>query len=434
MGVLRLSTSVRSVAGILVLVLLYFLPMPSRAAGQSTSSPPRAFKVPIYFVTDRNVNKTKFGGRRKYVVNCEHHPFYGQAFPIIENVLNEKTSDQSELRQWHASTRRRERVARKTVVKLADPEMREKQFFEQLKKVVAKSSNKELYIFVHGYCTNFELAARKAGEFAYYSKQPTVLYSWPSVGKVFSYRIDEGNVEWSLEHFRMFINNLAKYQVTEPRKIFLVAHSLANRMLSWSGDELVSSKLFKQIVMVSPDVDNETFKHYLLRYRDQGTATGYILVSFRDGALPISQLIHGGYFRLGEGIGSIFNLVSNSSEFMSDKILHPLSSDGNPNPDLGQSENDTSQTKSIEPQESRFRLIDFTALDRGFIGHSIPAQLIVNLCETGKPGENLGLEPSQARNRKFLAGLLRSAVKYGTGTGQDKQAMEKVVYVKPGKS
>jgi hypothetical protein len=255
------------------------------------------------------------------------------------------------------------------------------------------------------------------------------------VGKLFSYAADEGNVEWSLEHFRTFISNLSKYHVTEPRKVNLVAHSIGNRLLIWSGDELVKSKLLNQIVLSSPDVDSETFKHYALRYREQGTANGYVLTSFKDDALPISQLVHGGYFRLGEGIGSILNLVPRPGEILDipDKLLTSAGDVNESQPDLNDSRsapvsNDATIAAAVA-DKSHFKLVDFTELDKGLIGHSIPTQLIVNLCETGKPGDGLTFAPA-VREKNFIAGFSRRAFKLLGTKDRTSQSMERIVYLK----
>lgn len=423
------------------------------SASAQAKDAPRSFHVGIFFVTDRNAKKREFGGSRRYLVNCTHWPYYGQAFPLLRNFSKEEITSEETNSGWTVSKRKHESVSRKTLVKAAGSEESEKRFFLNLKAAVDRSSKKELYIFVHGYCTPFELAAEKAAELSYYSKQPAVLYSWPSVGKLFSYAADEGNVEWSLEHFRNFITNLSKYHVTEPRKVNLVAHSIGNRLLIWSGDELVKSDLLNQIVLSSPDVDSETFKHYALRYRSQGSANGYVLVSFKDDALPISQLVHGGYFRLGEGIGSILNLVPRSSELLDipDKLLSSGESDES-QPDLDDTKakikssddavvTSASSTSSITSTtaiaaaaiavvgKSNFRLIDFTELDKGLIGHSIPSQLIVNLCETGKPGDGLTFAPA-VREKNFIAGFSRKAFKLLGTKDRTSQSMERVVYLK----
>ncbi len=418
-----------------LLLVLFVSKAQSSGAGTASEIAPKSFHVPIYFVTDRNRKTQKFGGKRRYLINCKHYPYYGECYPLVRNTLKEPLPASTEDLNWKASKRRHEKVARKTVVSAKVPQEREREFYDSLRKAVAASPRKELYVFVHGYCTPFELASEKAAELAYYSKQPTVLYSWPSVGKLFSYPADEANVEWSLEHFRMFLNNLERYHVTEARKINLVAHSIGNRMLIWTGDQLVQSTLINQIVLCSPDVDTETFKHYALRYNkiaDRIKVHGYILVSFKDDALPVSQMVHGGYFRLGEGIGSILNFASSPSEVLNipGKLLETGGKDDKEDAAEALADPPISGNEETEVTVKAFKIIDFTAIDRGLIGHSIPTQLIVNLCSAGEPGSDFALVPSKMVKRNFVANISKSAFKLLGASDERPQLIEKVIYAK----
>ncbi len=418
-----------------VLLAVFVSKAQSACATTADKDAPKSFHVPIYFVTDRNRKAQNFGGKRKYLINCTHYPYYGECYPLVRNTLKEPLPPASEDLNWKGSKRKHEKVAQKTILSVKGAQQREHEFYDGLRKAVAASPRKELYVFVHGYCTPFELASEKAAELAYYSKQPAVLFSWPSVGKLFSYPADEANVEWSLEHFRMFFNNLERYHVTEAGKINLVAHSIGNRMVIWSGDELVRSNLIKQIVLCSPDVDTETFKHYALRYNeiaDRIKVHGYILVSFKDDALPLSQMVHGGYFRLGEGIGSILNFATSPSEVLNipGKLLETDEKEDKEDAAEALTDRPISTHQEIEMTVKAFKLIDFTAIDRGLIGHSIPTQLIVNLCNTGEPGAEFTLVPSTMVKRNFVASISKSAFKLLGASDERPQLIEKVIYAK----
>jgi hypothetical protein len=51
----------------------------------------RLLRVPVFFITDRNLQPSKhgeidFGARRKYIEDCKHDPFMGSAYCVVANV------------------------------------------------------------------------------------------------------------------------------------------------------------------------------------------------------------------------------------------------------------------------------------------------------------------------------------------------------------
>ncbi len=86
----------------------------SRAVAASRiAETPRSFHVGLFFVTDRNAGKKKFGGSRRYLLNCEHLPYYGEAYPLLPNTLNEPLTADERASGWTSSRRKHEAVARK---------------------------------------------------------------------------------------------------------------------------------------------------------------------------------------------------------------------------------------------------------------------------------------------------------------------------------
>ena len=127
-------------------------------------------------------------------------------------------------------------------------------------------------------------------------------YSWPSVGKLRSYDTDETNVEWSQDHFNDVITHLEQLCTADPSvKVRLFAHSMGTR-LAVRATPLLREKLYLvEAALICPDVDDGLVQHYIRRYLSaKGTVTLRVYMSRHDKALAFSQLVHGGYTRLGE--------------------------------------------------------------------------------------------------------------------------------------
>src|SRR5262249_9294498 len=137
-----------------------------------------------------------------------------------------------------------------------------------------------------------------------YIHRPVILYSWPSVPKMLKYFVDSGNNEYSQAHFNLFARDLLTFSDLHPVSIYVVSHSMGNRTIVRAVPVLAGRGLIKDLELVSPDIDEETFKHYVLGlHHEHGVVRLY--VSYKDKMLPLSQMLHGGYYRLGEGVGSV---------------------------------------------------------------------------------------------------------------------------------
>jgi len=279
-------------------------------------------------------------------------------------------------------------------------------FARVISEVAQKSGSNEIFICVHGFNNSFAIAADRAARIAYNVERPVILFSWPSTAKLLQYTVDSGNNEWSQEHFNRLIEELIDLRERTGLKINIVAHSMGNRLVVRSIPIAAGKHLFEQVFLVDPDYDAETFFHYVARYlrsvkkqkQDPAEVTKVrILYSRKDKALPIAQLIFGGYTRLGQGadtaLESLFNptqvpgSVQNATKKLATK-LNPVAL--------------TSKVPQPAAQSARQRLrdafewIDFTAIDHGFVGHTIPYEMIANLWSTGKPGPGLAIASEEA--------------------------------------
>jgi esterase/lipase superfamily enzyme len=190
------------------------------------------------------------------------------------------------------------------MVLLGIEELGKGSFYQRLQGQLAKSGEKELLVFVHGYNVSFHDATLRTAQLAYdlgLDGAP-VLYSWPSKASLAGYTVDESSVEWTVPHLEGFLNDLSKR--SGARSIYLIAHSMGNRALT-RALERISLKMratakppFSQIVLTAPDIDTGVFEDLAQSFRRAGERVT-LYASSNDEALKTSKKVHG-YSRAGE--------------------------------------------------------------------------------------------------------------------------------------
>jgi esterase/lipase superfamily enzyme len=212
-----------------------------------------------------------------------------------------------------------------------------------------------LCLFVHGAADAFEDCVDDAGLLAYGLEKPLVLYSWPSDPHLRGYFIDGTNIEWSQKHFNLFCRDLLELKAEHPMEMICLSHSMGNRMVIRALPILYGRELVSDWEMISPDIDADTCRHYLMGYR-QTKAKIRLYVSNKDLILPFTQMINGGYYRVGEAANPAWEIT---------------------------------KRKRAEYLER----IDFTLVDKGWYGHSLPFDLVANMVHNDKPGKGFALVP-----------------------------------------
>jgi pimeloyl-ACP methyl ester carboxylesterase len=340
-------------------------------------------KTPVFFITDRKFDGERFGPHRKYEVDCKHDPYLGKAFPVVLNEKEKEIDTWREQLGWSVAKKPKKRqICEKEVVEAKSFAVAQEKFYEELLDAARKDPEHDLYVFVHGFKTKFQAAAREAGELAYYSECPVLLYSWPSVGKLTSYNSDQENSEWSQEHFNNMIQQLTALGEKDlDLKIHLVGYSMGTRLVVRSAPYLAEKGVFKEYVLVCPDIDMGIFRHYLYKYASaNGTAAIRVYNSRQDKALVLSQMLHGGYLRFGEYTDSLFDQFVSWMDDDNDDKSHGV-----------YDETSSERDQILEEARKRIQTIEFTRIDKGFIGHKLPCELICNMAATGKPGPELEL-------------------------------------------
>lgn len=158
---------------------------------------------------------------------------------------------------------------------------------------------RNILVFVHGYNTSFEEAARRTAQIAWdveFSGVP-MFYSWPSRGSVAKYPHDETNVEWAQSNLRVFLRDIALN--LEADGVYLIAHSMGNRALTRAfidlGRELPADKLalFREVVLTAPDIDADVFRRDIAPQLVAIGTSVTLYASSKDRALKASRAVHG---------------------------------------------------------------------------------------------------------------------------------------------
>ncbi|MBX9949115.1 MAG: alpha/beta hydrolase [Candidatus Obscuribacterales bacterium] len=360
-------------------------------------------RVPIFFLTDRNIvgdpkqTDFDFGPHRKYVGDCLHDPFLGNASVVIENVDRKPVTEALKRIGWQAvETDKKEGLISNTLFQGETHDEIAAKFYGTLKEQCELTKDKNVFVFVHGYKNSFRSAAHTAAWLSYNAERPTILYSWPSVAKLRSYSSDENNVEWSQEHFNDMICSLDDMCKDDPGiKIRLMAHSMGSRLLVRAIPILRDRHYISEFAMICPDVDSGLVKHYARRYfNPSGTAKVRLYMSRRDKALALSQIVHGGYTRLGECADSLSGILN--------QVMGNRPENGNEDKNEAAAD-DAAFRETMKLAKHRLQTIDFTEIDRGFIGHNVPAKLICSMSFSETPGSKLELIQEESGQRSKLS-------------------------------
>jgi esterase/lipase superfamily enzyme len=135
-------------------------------------------------------------------------------------------------------------------------------FFANIKQTQSRKG-KNLLVFIHGYNVSFDDAAKRTAQMAFDLDFPgaPIFYSWPSQADWYGYKTDRRQIEMSVNHIKVFLEDLALKSGADT--INLVAHSMGNLGLTAALQQISSPEdrpYFNQVVLAAPDIDAEVFK------------------------------------------------------------------------------------------------------------------------------------------------------------------------------
>ena len=378
----------------------------SQVLASNSKLQPKYVTIPVHYLTDRQMIGETYGPRRRYAENCQHRMYYGTAFVTVPNSEHLTQSALPTLLGWQLTDHKSPKISRKEKI-ASEPdgvsfseanEQPEKNkstgiFLEQLEKAL-DPNDPRLAIFVHGAADGFEDCLQDAAILAYSVKKPMVLYSWPSDPRWRGYFIDGSNSEYSQEHFNMFCKELLALKERHSFKTIFIAHSMGNRLVVRALPAFAGTNIASSCELISPDIDTDTFRHYVMNAKSHGDAKIRLYVSNRDKMLPLSQLLAGGYYRLGEPAE-----VSRVNE------------------------------RQLQlAKDTSFERIDFTTMDTGFVGHKLPSELVGSMVNTDGPPAGFKLAPQNSVRANRIARFANRTEKFNaTAVGLQPQFCKRVV-------
>jgi esterase/lipase superfamily enzyme len=175
----------------------------------------------------------------------------------------------------------------------------EDDYYSQLRTYIDNSPSNDVFLFIHGYATSFENAARRAAQLAYdldFDGTP-MFFSWPSQASTAAYTVDEAVVRPSGRILARMLDQVIER--TNAARIHLIAHSMGNRAMIEALQTYVlmhgiedSRKAFDQVVFTAPDVDRDYFMEAMSMIGHVASRTT-LYASDNDVALKSSKMLHG---------------------------------------------------------------------------------------------------------------------------------------------
>lgn len=259
--------------------------------------------VKVYFATDRKIevknNVRRFGADE---VNGLYYGTVDVSIPPVHQI------GMVESPQWWKLEFKAE--PDKHVIYQGFNLLNRDAFYTSLSGLIAQSQEKEAFVFVHGFNTPFEEAARRTAQIEFDMKfdGAPIFYSWPSQGELspFAYNRDAVSSERTVPRLQFFLREVAKR--TGAKRIHLIAHSMGNKamvnaLVRVASEMTAADKpLFNQIVLTAPDIDREVFLDLAQRMRKTGSQVT-LYASKNDKALQASKL-YSGFPRAGDATGA----------------------------------------------------------------------------------------------------------------------------------
>ena len=128
-----------------------------------------------------------------------------------------------------------------------------------------EAGREDILVFIHGFNTTFDSAARRTAQIAYDLDFPgaPILFSWPSDGNGKAYLADREDATWSVQHMEAFLGDLEA--MGDDKRIHLIAHSMGNQVLIQALHTIALRRgetpqaLFENVILAAPDFDAGAF-------------------------------------------------------------------------------------------------------------------------------------------------------------------------------
>ncbi len=190
----------------------------------------------------------------------------------------------------------------------------EANFRHELAAQLAKTPQKEVYVFVHGYNNTFDDSVRTIAElWHFFGRQGVpIAYSWPagSSGLLRGYEYDSASSEFTVFHLKQMLRVIAS--CPEVQKVHIICHSRGTDStinalrelymeIHASGRDTRAVLKLGTLVLAAPDIDIDVVIQKILTVRlGQVPERCVMYVCGKDKALELSSWLSGGLERLGE--------------------------------------------------------------------------------------------------------------------------------------
>jgi len=278
------------------------------AGGASQYDNSYDLSVPVYVITDRNL--TKYPSTKSLsnpaILSCDIHAGIVRV-PVRVKMVRQL--DLLSLKTWGCSVQNKhypQRISRdgiesqlvrppSTVVTIGpgnlNPLAGLDSFIDQLNNQIAKSSQNELLIFIHGCCEGPQDSYEEAAQLSVQCNSPVLLLDWasPSVRQAgfWSYIQSDRALEVSEIYFGKLIEHLREKKSS--KRITLVAFSMGSKLVRNYLRQFPDS-FIDQVHLVRPDISLPVFLMEQDKFKNQ-FGQMYIYVSAHDLALQSSALL-----------------------------------------------------------------------------------------------------------------------------------------------
>jgi len=196
--------------------------------------------------------------------------------------------------------------------------------YEGWARAVRATGRNQAFVYVHGYATTFDEAARQAAQVAYdldfdleeFRGIPMV-FSWPSAGGPDSYWADYDVSLEAMDAFNEFLD-LVKIRAGV-EFVHVIAHSMGSRVVANALTQPQRVKagqaIVDQLVLAAPDIFARRFKERFLNELPVLASRVTLYVSDKDRALIISERIRKGEPRAGQVAGGLLQASAGVNRF-----------------------------------------------------------------------------------------------------------------------
>ncbi len=168
---------------------------------------------------------------------------------------------------------------------------------------VLPKADRQLTLFVHGYNNSYPESIFRAAQLSHDLIIPgiTLAFSWPSRARFLNYLYDHDSALYSRDELVDVLKIMANSGAT---RINLVGHSMGAFLLMEALQQIehrepgFTAKRLGGVFLISPDIDLGVFKKQIAHFDPLPVPFG-IVVSRKDAALRVSEVINGPSRRLG---------------------------------------------------------------------------------------------------------------------------------------